>query len=146
MNAGALSKRGSTAWQRSGRSRRQRGELPGLVTLISRRGEVHVDAIGMKTKSGKDPMRRDTIFRQWGRPPGFPDGGGGLVSTADDFLAFSLMLLNKGKHGREPHPVEAVGRVDDDRSAHGPAKGRVAVSGPVGQPRLGLWRERGDPS
>src|SRR5438874_13505873 len=39
------------------------GEVPGLVTLVSRRGEVHVDAIGMKAVSNSDPMRRDTIFR-----------------------------------------------------------------------------------
>src|SRR6266581_2176434 len=41
----------------------ERGEMPGLVTLVSRRGEVHVDAIGMKAIEGLDPMRRDTIFR-----------------------------------------------------------------------------------
>src|SRR5437879_10813946 len=41
----------------------ERGEVPGLVTLVSRRGEVHVDAIGMKAVSDSDPMRRDTIFR-----------------------------------------------------------------------------------
>jgi CubicO group peptidase (beta-lactamase class C family) len=40
-----------------------RGDVPGLVTLVSRRGEVHVDAIGMKAAGGRDPMRRDTIFR-----------------------------------------------------------------------------------
>jgi CubicO group peptidase (beta-lactamase class C family) len=40
-----------------------RGDVPGLVTLSSRRGEVRVDAIGMKTVGGSDPMRRDTIFR-----------------------------------------------------------------------------------
>ncbi len=38
---------------------------------------------------------------QWSRPPAFPDGGAGLVSTVDDYLAFGQMLLNKGKHGRE---------------------------------------------
>ena len=38
---------------------------------------------------------------QWSRPPAFPSGGGGLVSTIDDYLAFGLMLLNKGRHGRE---------------------------------------------
>jgi CubicO group peptidase (beta-lactamase class C family) len=38
---------------------------------------------------------------QWSRPPSFPDGGGGLVSTVDDYLAFGRMLLNKGGHGRE---------------------------------------------
>lgn len=41
----------------------ERGELPGLVTLVSRGDEVHADAIGMKTIGGRDPMRRDTIFR-----------------------------------------------------------------------------------
>ena len=32
----------------------ERGGVPGLVTLVSRHGEVHVDAIG---------LARDTIFR-----------------------------------------------------------------------------------
>ena len=41
----------------------ERGEVPGIVALVSRRGEVHVDAIGMKALGGSDPMRRDTIFR-----------------------------------------------------------------------------------
>lgn len=36
---------------------------------------------------------------QWSRPPAFPDGAAGLVSTADDFLAFAQMLLNGGKLG-----------------------------------------------
>lgn len=41
----------------------ERGEVPGLVTLVSRRGEVFVDAIGTKTLGGNDPITRDTIFR-----------------------------------------------------------------------------------
>jgi CubicO group peptidase (beta-lactamase class C family) len=41
---------------------------------------------------------RDSRF---GRPVPFHSGGGGLVSTADDFLAFFRMMLNKGLHGRE---------------------------------------------
>jgi CubicO group peptidase (beta-lactamase class C family) len=40
----------------------ERGEVPGIVTLVSRRGEVHVDAIG-RMAIGGDPMRRDAIFR-----------------------------------------------------------------------------------
>ncbi|HEY8283796.1 MAG TPA: serine hydrolase domain-containing protein [Chloroflexota bacterium] len=40
----------------------ERGDVPGLVTLVSRRGEIHVDAIGAKAPGG-DPIRRDTIFR-----------------------------------------------------------------------------------
>jgi CubicO group peptidase (beta-lactamase class C family) len=36
----------------------------------------------------------------WSRPPAFEDGGGGLVSTAGDFLAFASALLAGGtRHG-----------------------------------------------
>jgi CubicO group peptidase (beta-lactamase class C family) len=31
-------------------------------------------------------------------PPKFESGGGGLVSTVDDFLAFGRMMLNRGTH------------------------------------------------
>src|SRR3954454_16729879 len=41
----------------------ERGEVPGLVALVSRRGEVHVDVIGSQALGGGAPMRRDTIFR-----------------------------------------------------------------------------------
>ena len=41
----------------------ERGVVPGVVTLVSRRGEVYVEAIGTKAFGGSDPMRRDTIFR-----------------------------------------------------------------------------------
>ena len=30
----------------------ERGEVPGIVTAVSRRGEVHVDAIGTKAVGG----------------------------------------------------------------------------------------------
>jgi CubicO group peptidase (beta-lactamase class C family) len=36
---------------------------------------------------------------QWSRPPAFPSGGGGLVSTVDDYYNFARMLLSEGKHG-----------------------------------------------
>ncbi len=39
------------------------GYVPGLVTLIARRGEIIVDAIGNMNIAGGAPMRRDTIFR-----------------------------------------------------------------------------------
>src|ERR1700682_1338069 len=41
----------------------ERGEVPGLVALVSRRGEVHVEALGIKALGGSDPVERDTIFR-----------------------------------------------------------------------------------
>jgi CubicO group peptidase (beta-lactamase class C family) len=37
----------------------------------------------------------------WRVKPPFESGGGGLVSTIDDYFAFSRMLLNKGRHRRE---------------------------------------------
>jgi CubicO group peptidase (beta-lactamase class C family) len=41
----------------------------------------------------------DPAAGQWSRPPKFPAGGGGLVSTVDDYLAFARMLLSKGQSG-----------------------------------------------
>jgi CubicO group peptidase (beta-lactamase class C family) len=40
-----------------------RGAMPGLVALVSRRGETHVEAIGRQSFESDTPMRRDTIFR-----------------------------------------------------------------------------------
>ncbi|MGH8083615.1 MAG: serine hydrolase domain-containing protein [Lysobacter sp.] len=37
----------------------------------------------------------------WNAPPPLESGAGGLVSTIDDYFAFSRMLLNHGRHGRE---------------------------------------------
>lgn len=43
-----------------------------------------------------DPAGRESRFS---RAPGFPSAAGGLVSTADDVLAFARMMLNRGEHG-----------------------------------------------
>lgn len=40
-----------------------RGDVPGLVALVSERGEVHVETMGNKAAGPSAPMRRDTIFR-----------------------------------------------------------------------------------
>ncbi len=39
------------------------GAVPGLVTLVSRRGEVEVDVIGAKAVGSPEPLRRDHLFR-----------------------------------------------------------------------------------
>ncbi|CAM3520403.1 serine hydrolase domain-containing protein [Paenibacillus lupini] len=39
------------------------GKIPGLVALVSRYGETHVEAIGTMSHDGSSPMDRDTIFR-----------------------------------------------------------------------------------
>jgi CubicO group peptidase (beta-lactamase class C family) len=58
-----------------------------------------VDCYGFNSKTqafdGVDPARGG----QWSRPPKFPAGSAGLVSTADDFAAFGRMMLAKGEHG-----------------------------------------------
>ena len=41
----------------------ERGEAPGVVTLVSRHGQCYVDCIGTKAFDGPDSIRRDTIFR-----------------------------------------------------------------------------------
>ncbi|MEQ4724878.1 serine hydrolase domain-containing protein [Nonomuraea sp. B19D2] len=38
---------------------------------------------------------------RYSRPPAFQHGGGGLVSTVDDYHAYFRMLLNGGMHGSE---------------------------------------------
>jgi len=47
------------------------------------------------TPNVSDPARGG----RWSRAPIFPSGGGGLVSTADDYFKFVQMLLNHGKLG-----------------------------------------------
>jgi CubicO group peptidase (beta-lactamase class C family) len=57
------------------------GRLSGLVALISRRGEEHVDAIGKLAFDRTAPMRRDTIFR--------------LDSVTKPITAVSALLMAK---------------------------------------------------
>ncbi len=43
----------------------------------------------------------DVTNSEWGKPPPFESGAGGLVSTVDDYFAFARMMLNKGRLGSE---------------------------------------------
>ena len=52
-------------------------------------------------QTGALDLMDDWKESQWSQPPDFPMGGGGLVSTADDYLAFARMLLGGGKLGKE---------------------------------------------
>jgi CubicO group peptidase (beta-lactamase class C family) len=45
---------------------------------------------------------------KWSRPPAFGDGAAGLVSTADDLLAFARMLLRGGAPVLPAHAVRAM--------------------------------------
>jgi CubicO group peptidase (beta-lactamase class C family) len=44
------------------------------------------------------PVVEDGPDGRWSRPPAFESGGGGLVSTAGDYLAFASALLAGGAH------------------------------------------------
>jgi CubicO group peptidase (beta-lactamase class C family) len=62
MNSGGLSKPRLGRLHEVMAGHVEAGEMPGLVTLVSRRGEIHVDAIGRLAIDGA-PMQRDGIFR-----------------------------------------------------------------------------------
>ncbi|WP_157219704.1 serine hydrolase domain-containing protein [Flavisphingomonas formosensis] len=61
----------------------------------------------------------------WSRPPAFEAGDAGLVATVGDFLAFSRLLLNGGRHGEErllsSDAVAAmqVDRLNEDQRSRG---------------------------
>ncbi len=71
-----------------------RGEVPGIVTLVSRRGETHVDAIGTMAVGGSEPMRRDTIFR--------------ITSMTKPITAVATMILVEECKLRLDEPVDRL--------------------------------------
>ena len=54
---------------------------------------------------------------RWSRPPAFPDGAAGLVSTVDDLAAFARMLLagGRGPSGERVLSVELVRAMTSDQ-------------------------------
>jgi CubicO group peptidase (beta-lactamase class C family) len=50
-------------------------------------------------EEGKDQLKLldDPATGEYSKPPAFLSGGGGLVSTAHDYMRFAQMLLNKGE-------------------------------------------------
>jgi CubicO group peptidase (beta-lactamase class C family) len=72
----------------------ERGEVPGIVTLVCRRDEVHADAIGMKAAGASDPVRRDTIFR--------------IASMTKPITAAAAMILVEECKLRLDEPVDRL--------------------------------------
>jgi len=64
---------------------------------------------------------RDEPDGKWSRPPEFPDGAAGLLSTADDLLAFAQMLLRGGAPVLPPGAVRAMttDQLTPAQKAHG---------------------------
>jgi CubicO group peptidase (beta-lactamase class C family) len=69
----------------------ERGEVPGLVYMISRRGETHVETLGAQSLGGA-ALRRDTIFR--------------LDSLTKPVIAAAAMILAEECTLRLDDPVE----------------------------------------
>jgi CubicO group peptidase (beta-lactamase class C family) len=72
----------------------RRGAVPGIVTLVSRRGKVHVNAVGAKALGGVDPIRRDTIFR--------------ITSMTKPITAVAAMILVEECKLRLDEPVDRL--------------------------------------
>jgi CubicO group peptidase (beta-lactamase class C family) len=75
----------------------------------------------------------------WRSEPPFESGGGGLVSTIDDYFAFSRMMLNKGRHGRDQILSRAsVELMTSDQLTPAQRVGSDAFLGTFGSWGLGL--------
>jgi CubicO group peptidase (beta-lactamase class C family) len=72
----------------------ERGVVPGLVTLVSRRGEHVLEAIGRQEFDGSAPMARDTIFR--------------IASVTKPITAAAAMILVEECVLRLDDPVDAL--------------------------------------
>lgn len=58
----------------------------------------------LATAYQRDPVTDELVIEdgpdgRWSRPPVFEEGGGGLVSTLNDYFAFASGLLSGGTHG-----------------------------------------------
>jgi len=56
---------------------------------------------GRDFSNGRIVVLHEAHGGSFAREPEFESGGGGLVSTIDDMLAFGLMMLNKGAYGEQ---------------------------------------------
>jgi len=72
----------------------ERGEVPGIVTSVSRNGEPHVDAIGMKALGGNEPLRRDPTVR--------------MASMTKPIAAVATMILVEDCKLRLDEPVDRL--------------------------------------
>lgn len=104
----------------------EQGELPGLVTIVSRRGETHGDAIGSQAVDGVTPMARDTIFR--------------ITSMTKPVTAVAAMILVEECRLRLDDPVD---QFLPDCPTVGCCGGRMpnsmTWSGPSGRSRFGTF-------
>ncbi len=97
----------------------ERGVVPGVVTLVSRHGETHVEAIGAQTINGA-PMRRDTIFR--------------ISSMTKPITAVAAMILVEECKLRLDEPVDRLLPELADRKVMKRLDGPIDDTVPANQP------------
>ena len=68
--------------------------MPGLVTLVSRRGDTYAEALGTTAFGSDAPMRRDTIFR--------------VASVTKPIVAAAAMILVEESRLRLDEPVDEL--------------------------------------
>ncbi|MFJ9620130.1 serine hydrolase domain-containing protein [Streptomyces noursei] len=82
---------------------------------------------------------------RWNQPPAFQGGGGGLVSTVDDYHAYFRMLLNGGMHegerilSRPAVELMTTNRLTPEQNAARNAMARDNVHISFGQGQHGGW-------
>ncbi|WP_182883590.1 MULTISPECIES: serine hydrolase domain-containing protein [unclassified Microbispora] len=82
---------------------------------------------------------------RWSRPPAFQGGGGGLVSTVDDYHAYFRMLLNGGRHrgerilSRPAVELMTTNRLTPEQNAARTAMAADNVHVSFGQGQHGGW-------
>jgi CubicO group peptidase (beta-lactamase class C family) len=94
MADGALSKAGLDRMHGVMAGHVERGNVPGMVTLVSRRGETHLDALGTMAFGGGAPMQRDAIFR--------------IASVTKPVVAVAAMILVEECRLRLDEPVDRL--------------------------------------
>jgi CubicO group peptidase (beta-lactamase class C family) len=94
MSKGAFSKQRLIQMRDRMKGFVERGEVPGIVTLISRRGGVEVETYGVRTLEGREPISRDTIFR--------------IASMTKPIAAVAAMILTEECKVRLDEPVDRL--------------------------------------
>src|SRR5689334_11553678 len=72
----------------------ERGVVPGMITAVSRRGEVTIEVIGKQSLEPAVPMRRDTLFR--------------ITSMTKPITAVAAMMLADEGKLRLDEPVDEL--------------------------------------
>jgi CubicO group peptidase (beta-lactamase class C family) len=73
-------------------ARVESGAVPGLVALVDRGGETHAEVMGTLSAGGRQPVRRDTIFR--------------MASATKPVIAAAVMMLVEEGRLRLDDPVD----------------------------------------